>query len=347
MDKLIKHLKNLRKRVYLSRSNNFQYAFVGIGNHSINNLYPIINYLRANLKYIVTQSAQNAKLVDDNFLHSEGTNNLQKVLDDKQIKGVFVCANPKSHFELVKNLLISDKNVFVEKPPCLTFEELQELIECEKSSKGKCFVGLQKQYAPANIELKKKISGKCYYNCRYVTGAYPEGDAFLDLFIHPISLLSFLFGYAELKYVAVNKSKNGTTAFLHLRHTNGSNGVIELSSEYSWINAVETMIVNSDSGIYEITNAENLSFTSKQGVLFNLPKEKIFGSKMTSVTLKKRNNFNPVFENNQLYTSGYFGEIDNFINYCENKKCTNNASLKDCLNTYEIITNIKKAMTNV
>ncbi|MBE9466862.1 MAG: Gfo/Idh/MocA family oxidoreductase [Bacteroidetes bacterium] len=340
MDKLIKQFKNIRKKKYIVTSYKHKYAFVGIGNHSINNLYPVINYLRAELKYIVTQSSKNANLINDYYPNSEGTNDLQKVINDEQIKGVFICASPKSHFDLVKQLLLANKNVFVEKPPCLTHEELKELIECEKSSKGKCFVGLQKQYAPVNLELRKKLQGKSYYNYRYVTGAYPEGEPFLDLFIHPIAMLSYLFGSAELKYIATNKSKAGVTAFLHLQHENGSNGIVELSSDYSWTNASENMIINTNKGVYEVTNNENLTFTPKSGIIFNIPKEKIFGSKMTSVTLKKRNNFNPIFENNQLYTSGYFGEIENFINFCEGKKYENNASLKDCLNTYEILTKI-------
>ena len=211
-----------------------------------------------------------------------------------------------------------------------------------KHQKENASVGLQKQYAPVNIELKKKIKGKCYYNYRFVTGAYPEGEPFLDLFIHPLVLVSYLFGHTKLKYIAINKSKMGTTVFLHLQHSNGSNGIVELSTEYSWVNAVENMIVNTDSGIYEVTNTENLTFTPKQGTFLNLPKEKIFGGNKTLVTLKKRNNFNPVFENNQLYCSGYFGEVENFINFCEDKKYVNNTSLTDCLNTYEILNKIIK-----
>lgn len=342
MDTVINYLKNFRKRNYITSTCKFEYAFVGIGNHSINNLYPIINYLRAHLKYIVTQSNKNAELISNNFQFSEGTTDLQKVLDDKEIQGVFVCANPSSHFKLVKQILGANKHVFVEKPPCLTYAELQELIECEKNSTGQCFVGLQKQYAPAHIELKKKIKGVCYYNYRFVTGAYPEGDPFLDLFIHPLALISFLFGKAELKYIANNASTNGTTTFLHIQHANGSNGIIELSTDYSWTDATELLIVNTKSGIFEVSNTEHLRFTAKQGTILTLPKEKIFGGTMTSTTLTKRNNFNPVFENNQLYTSGYFGEVKNFIQACENKKYSNNATLHDCLNVYEILSAIKK-----
>lgn len=337
MDKLINRLKDIRKRSYLDKSCKFQYAFVGIGNHSINNLYPVINYLKVDLKYIITRSAGNAKLINDNFMHSEGTNDLKKVLDDEHIKGVFVCASPKSHFGLVKEILLANKNVFVEKPPCFTYEELQDLIECEKSSEGKCFVGLQKCFAPANVAVKRKLKGKVCYNYRYVTGAYPEGDPFLDLFIHPISLISYLFGDAVVKYKAVNKSNSGITVYLHMYHSNGSNGIVELSTDYSWANALEELIINTEKGVFKIDNSEDLSFQPKQGTICNIPKEKIFGGKMTAVTLKKRNNFNPVFNNNQLYTCGYYDEIENFVHYCESGKYKNSVSLEDCLNIYEIL----------
>ncbi len=114
MQKLIEQFKNYRKRRYIVKTSKKSYAFVGIGNHSINNLYPIINYFRLNLKYIVTKSSVNAELIDKNFTNSIGTNDLDKVLTDDDISGVFISANPSSHYELVKNALKADKNVFVE-----------------------------------------------------------------------------------------------------------------------------------------------------------------------------------------------------------------------------------------
>jgi len=342
MEKLIERLKQIRKRSYIKKAYTSKYAFVGMGNHSINNLYPIINYLRLELKYIVTHSEKNANLINDNFPAINGTADFNKVLNDNEIGGIFICATPKSHFHLVKKSLSANKNVFVEKPPCITLKELHELVEIEKKSKGRCFVGLQKQYAPFNVELQKHAGKKCTYNYRYVTGAYPEGDAYLDLFIHPLALSLFLFRKAELKSVVKNKSKSGTTDFLTLQHLNGTTGIIELSTDYSWKTAAERMIINTEKGIFEMNDSENLTFTQKQGLLFGLPEEKIFKDKRTVVTLKKRNNFAPVFENNQLYTSGYYSEIENFVKFCEQKKYTNNSSLEDCLDVFEFIEKLKK-----
>ncbi|MDD3151882.1 MAG: gfo/Idh/MocA family oxidoreductase, partial [Bacteroidales bacterium] len=75
MQELIERFKNIRKRNFINAAPKGQYAFVGIGNHSISNLYPIINYLRVDLKYIVTHTKANAKLISDNFNDIIGTDN--------------------------------------------------------------------------------------------------------------------------------------------------------------------------------------------------------------------------------------------------------------------------------
>ena len=67
MNKLIERFKNYRKRKYLTTINEKGYAFIGLGMHSLNNLLPVISYLRLNLKYIVTKSSKNAKLIDEAF----------------------------------------------------------------------------------------------------------------------------------------------------------------------------------------------------------------------------------------------------------------------------------------
>jgi virulence factor len=126
-----------------------------------------------------------------------------------------------------------------------------------------------------------------------------------------------------------------------LLHQNGTNGIIELSTDYSWTIATETMIINSEKGIYELISNEILTFVPKQGTILSMPKEKIFGDKMTLLTLAKRNNFNPIFENNQLYRNGYYSEIENFVKICDHKKHANNSSLENCLSVFELLEKLK------
>jgi len=344
---IIKRVKNIRKQKYLSKRSNLKFAFVGIGSHSINNLYPIINYLRLDLKYIVTKSQKNADLVEQNFSTSIGTNDLEKVLADDEVSGVFICSNPNTHFNLVKKSLQANKHTFVEKPPCSTLKELESLIETESASKGSCLIGFQKQYAPGYTLMKTKINDPCNYNYRFVMGMYPEGDPILDLFSHPLSLLIFLFGSVKDSNISVSSSKGNLTVFLQLTHENNTIGSIELSTDYSWKNAKEQLIINTKEGIYEIKNTDELIFSPKEKSIFKVPKEKIFNTQNTSTILKQRNNFNPIIENNQLYSSGYFSEIENFVKICNSKNGVNKSSLASCQDLYTLIDLIKREIKHV
>ncbi len=341
MQTLIERLKNIRKQAYLKMKFNKKFAFIGIGNHSINNLYPVLNYLRIDLKYIVTQGLKNAGTIDQNFPNVIGTNDLNAVLKDPEISGVFICVNPKAHFGLVKKVLQAGKNVFIEKPPCSTIEELNELIEIDKESKGVCLVGLQKRYAPVNLEMKKFCRTTCSYSYRFLTGSYPEGDPFLDIFIHPIDLVNYLFGPAKVVSILKQNRGGSTTIFLQLIHENSTIGSIELSTAYSWQTALEELVVNTNKGIYRSTNTENLLFEPKHGQIFNLPLEKVLNKHSTSIALVQKNSFNPVIENNQIYSSGYYSELFDFIKICEYGKGANHSTLSQCLNTYQLITKIR------
>jgi len=333
MHRLIQIFKNIRKQQYLSISYKGKYAFVGIGNHSINNLYPILNYLRLTLKYIVVKSLKNAKTIDANFPQTIGTIDFDVILKDPEITGIFISSQPESHFGLIKKSLQNNKNVFVEKPPCSNKEELLQLIDIEKNSTGFCMVGMQKRYSPAVCILKKKLNGKIIsYNYRFLTGPYPEGNKMLDLFIHPLDMIVYLFGAFTI--ASIQKTKN--SIFIHLLH-NDFVGNIELSTEYSWNNAEENLMVNTKDGIYKMKNLDTLFFEHKSGSFFSIPLEKILPVTEKTTVLLNRNKFNPVMENNQLFTAGYYTEIKNFINLSEKSKAQNLSPLNELLLTYDLL----------
>jgi virulence factor len=349
MENIIELLKRMRKMNTLNKNYSSKYAFVGIGNHSKNNLYPVINYLNIPLKYIVTKSQSTAELINKKYHPIIGTTDLDTVLNNQEINGIFISANPNSHYDLVKKALEANKNVFVEKPPCCNINELDDLIKIEKEKRKICVTGLQKRYSECVSILKDEIdlNNIISYNYRFVTGAYPEGDAYWDLFIHPVDLVNFIFGKAEIISVSkTSKSQNELSVFIQLKHKSII-GNIEISTEYSWNMPEESMIVNSRKGIFELENHQTLTFRSKPGTILSLPKEKIFPSVPQIKYLFNGNNFLPVFENNQLVSQGYFNEINTFINLCEKRKAKNKSSFCDIKNTFELLTEIKTSECTV
>lgn len=314
----MKVLQKIIERYNLFRSMNWlqsiytdKYAFVGLGNHSINNLYPVLDYLHVSLKYICCKSVDKIPLIMHKWKNVQATTSFEDMLIDQEIKGVFVSISPRAHFEMAQQVLASGKALFIEKPPCLSLAELQQLMDLEQNF---VMVGMQKRYAPATKILARRLKKETLltYNMRYLTGGYPEGDPLIDLFIHPLDYVCYLFGKAEIRSCEYIQGKNGVTLLLTLRH-GAVTGILELSTAYSWQNANETLTVNTERGIYELNQMETLTFTPKQGQVLGFPLEKVMRRSTITEILFSRNNFVPTTINNQIYTQGYFDEIKFFV----------------------------------
>jgi virulence factor len=347
MQNTIAFLKKIRRRHSLPHKFNSQYAFIGVGNHSLTNLYPVINYLHVPLKYIVVKSKETAAAINNSNFGTQATIDIDAVLNDNDINGIFICANPNAHYCLVKKCLSHKKHVFVEKPPCKTIEELNDLISTEKESGKKCLVGLQKRYSSCVSILKKQanINNIISYNYRYTLGAYPEGNILWDLYIHPLDLITFMFGEMELIAVTETKSaKSSSTLFLQAKHGRII-GSIEVSTQYSWNHASEHLSINTENGLYTLTDHQVLTYEPKSGTILSVPKEKIFHSTPEKHYLFNGHNFLPVFNNQTLVSQGYFSEIKTFTNLCENIKSKNISTLYSLLNTYNLITKIEQLCT--
>lgn len=316
IQRLIDRYKRMRSMAFLRQVPQGQYAFVGMGQHSLTNLYPVLHYLGVPLKYICVTSEQKARMIEKKYLGVKATTSLDTILKDEEIKGVFVSASPSAHFSIASQILKSGKSLFVEKPPCLTLKELDTLIGLQQLHKPPvAMAGLQKRYAPAVQLLKKNVRKErlLNYDLHYLTGDYPEGNALLDLYIHPIDLVCHLFGFPEIlscKEVAKN------SYVLMLQHAQIV-GTLELSTAYSWTDAQETLKVTTHSGTYLMNQMEELTFMSTPPHVLGLPSEKLHPHHASKEYLYLRNNFTPILGNNQIYSQGYFNEVDAFVSAVE------------------------------
>ncbi len=311
MKRLIEQYKRQHNRYNLRQKYSGVYAFIGIGNHSTNNLYPVLDYIHVPLKYICCKSKEKLPLIEQKWRGVKATISLDEILTDKEVKGVFVSVVPSEHTAIAKKVLASGKALFIEKPPCSPIAELQQLMDLEQSF---VMAGMQKRYAPATKILAKRLKKETLltYSMRYLTGGYPEGNPLIDLFIHPLDYVCHLFGKAEIRSCEYIQGKNGVTLLLTLRHE-AVTGILELSSAYSWQNAIETLTVNTERGLYELSRMETLTFTPKHGQIFGIPLEKVMRRNTITEILFSRNNFVPTTVNNQIYTQGYFDEIKAFV----------------------------------
>ena len=125
IDSGIQRWRSLRNRKMLQSSYSACYAFVGVGSHALQNLYPVLQYLGIRLKYICFKSPDKLALIERRF-SVNATTSLDTILNDSEVKGIFVCTSPQSHYEICSRVIASGKYLFVEKPPCQTLEQLED-----------------------------------------------------------------------------------------------------------------------------------------------------------------------------------------------------------------------------
>jgi virulence factor len=337
----IERYKKNRKQEFLNRPGTYRhrYAFVGAGQHSISNLYPLVHYLGIPLKKIYTLHTEHAAKMAGRFPQCTAAANLDEIMNDEQVKGVFVSASPSQHFGLVKKLLAAGKYVFVEKPPCYSLSELKELSAHAQATH--CLAGLQKRFSTINQLMRPLLNTAIDYNCQYLTGQYPEGDQAVELFIHPIDNLVFLFGAVEQAHV--QPAKNRRTWFITLTHVNKITGVLQVSTDHSWKMPVDKLQVNTQSAILAANYPNSLTSVKKSPAYFNIPFEKILKSPVTKQVLFDNNNFVSTVPNNTLAVQGFLGEIEYFLKMTEKNESDPRHHLQQLLPVYEIIEKIRRS----
>ena len=337
IQKLIERYKRLRTTQYLSQSYQYSYAFVGMGQHALTNLYPVLHYLAVPLKYICVTSERKALLIGRKFPQVKATTSLDTILNDDEVKGVFVSASPTAHFSIASQILKSGKSLFIEKPPCQTLDELDTLIDLQRLHYSPvAMVGLQKRYAPVVQILQKRLRKEhlVNYDFHYLTGTYPEGNALLDLFIHPIDLVTYLFG--KPKILACQQVANDSYVLM-LRHPHIV-GTLELSTAYAWTAAEESLKVCTSNGIYRLSQMDELTYEPIPSSFLGIPFEKLHPCHKTIEYLYARNSFIPTLPNNPIYSQGYFYEIQTFISSVERSNTCVLSDISTLRPTYEIIT---------
>jgi len=346
---LINRYKRMRTERFLRQTYQYQYAFVGMGQHSLTNLYPVLHYLGVPLKYICVTSERKAKLIEQKYPSVKATTSLDEILKDEAIKGVFVSASPSAHFSIASQVLQSGKSLFIEKPPCQTLVELDTLIALQQQyCSPVSMVGLQKRYAPAVQLLKQRLRNErlISYDLHYLTGAYPEGNALLDLYIHPLDLVCHLFGKPEIiachqvdvsTPLSLRRGVGGEASYILMLQHPHIVGTLELSTAYTWTTAEENLKVCTHSGVYCLSQMESLAFTPTPTTILGIPTEKLCTKNRTVENLFQRNNFTPILVNNQVYTQGYYSEIEAFIRMVENGKAEVTTGLMSVRCTYELL----------
>ena len=98
----------------------------------------------------------------------EQTESFDSVLADARIKAVAIATPAETHGALVRRALLAGKDVFVEKPLCLSVEEGRSLIALASAQQQILMVGHLLWYHPAITKLKQLIDDGELGRIRYI-----------------------------------------------------------------------------------------------------------------------------------------------------------------------------------
>lgn len=242
-------------------------SFIGAGSYAQSNLLPNIPKSNDIVRTgILTNNGTTSKRVAEKFNFRFCTSKEEDIFND-ETNTVFVATRHDSHASYVLKAILNNKNVFVEKPICLTEMELESIkLEYQKSNSS-VMVGFNRRYSPLSQLVKSKAGDNPMSMIfRINAGTIPTDSWIQDLEIgggriigeacHFIDYLTFINGSLPIKVSAAALKDpfglNDTVTIL-IQFQNGSTGVIayfsngskELTKEYFEVfSAGTTCIIN-------------------------------------------------------------------------------------------------------
>src|SRR5689334_968163 len=98
----------------------------------------------------------------------EVADSIDAALEDARVSGVAIATPAETHDPLVRRALLAGKDVFVEKPLCLSAAEGAKLIELAAEQKRILMVGHLLWYHPAILKLKRLVDDGALGRIRYI-----------------------------------------------------------------------------------------------------------------------------------------------------------------------------------
>lgn len=199
------------------------------------------------------------------------TNDYRKLLEDEDIDLIAISTQHNSHSKFIVEALNAGKNVYCEKPLCISLAELGQIETAYAENKGELFCGLNRRHAPLIQEIKKELQTDkipAVYDYIANAGYIPSdhwtqdegkgGGRIIGEAVHFIDTIQYLDG-SELAEVKVSFADNSAypkkdNAIINLKFSSGAIGNIIYTSMGSKKYPKEQLRVFSNGTVYEMDN---------------------------------------------------------------------------------------------
>ncbi|KAA3603998.1 MAG: dehydrogenase [Candidatus Scalindua sp. AMX11] len=221
-------------------------GFIGAGNYATRTLIPAFKQTGAVLKSVASSGGVSGVHAGRKYGIQEATTDTSALIANKEINTVVIATWHNSHASLTCEALEAGKNVFVEKPLCMTLNELEQIesfystYPTPHDSVPILMVGFNRRFAPQIQKMKsllESVQGPKSFIMTVNAGAIPEdhwtqdpstgGGRIIGEACHFIDLLRFLAGDRITSSSAVKMKKGvGDTLTIQLSFADGSLGTV-------------------------------------------------------------------------------------------------------------------------
>ena len=226
-----------------SSSGKARFGLLGAGNFARMVLLPAIQKSdRFQPVSICTAKGVSGTQLGNDARFETSTTDENVIFDDDSLSTVFSITRHNQHAGHVLKAIEAGKNVFVEKPLCLTTDELTEIESAlaKHETPPRVMVGFNRRFAPTSKELRSIFANTAPISVaiRFNAGAIPSdhwtqndeegGGRIIGEACHAIDLATYLTGSIPVRVYAESVATNGSEevtddqCFITLRHENGS-----------------------------------------------------------------------------------------------------------------------------
>lgn len=247
-------------------------GLIGAGNFARTTMLPNMRDTGLyHFKGLATTGGIASAQANEVFSFDYATNDYRKLFEDDDIDIIAVSTRHSSHAKFITEALEAGKNVYVEKPLCLTLDELNRIEDAYGKSNRELFVGLNRRYAPLIGTIRNELQTykiPAVYNYIANAGYIPPehwtqdeskgGGRIIGEAVHFIDTIQYLDG-SEIREIKVSFAANPAypkrdNAIITVRFQSGAAATIVYTSMGSKKYPKEQLRVFSNGAVYEMDN---------------------------------------------------------------------------------------------
>jgi predicted dehydrogenase len=156
---------------------------LGAGNYVRGVLLPALRGLGVDRVGIVTRTGASAEQAARATGFRWSGTRTERLLEDPAIDAVIIGTRHRLHAEQVIAVLRAGKHVFVEKPLCLSEDELAEIAQLQQTTRCYVQVGTNRRFSPYTAEIRRAFAGRAdpiALTCRINAGRLPASHWLRD-----------------------------------------------------------------------------------------------------------------------------------------------------------------------